>query len=90
MVTSAMEKNKISKGNIGGVRILQFQVGCQQSLNGAEVCLNGRRREMRELLIVSILGKGVIKCLRPLPGNMSSTFEEQQGSKVGLKTNGED
>ena len=45
---------------------------------------------MRELLIVSILGKGVIKCLRPLPGNMSSTFEEQQGSKVGLKTNGED
>lgn len=90
MVTSAMEKNKISKGDISGVRILQFQVGYQQSLNRAEVCLNGRMREMRELFIVSIPGKGIIKCLRPLPGNMSSTFEEQHGSKVGLKRNGGD
>lgn len=65
MVTSAMEKNKISKGNIGGVRILQFQVGCQQSLNGAEVCLNGRRREIGELL-VSVLGKGIIKVFETL------------------------
>ena len=90
MVTSAMEKNKISKGDVSGVRILQFQVGYQQRLNRAEVCLNGRMRETSQSFIVSIPGKGIIKCLRPLPGNMCSTFEEQQGSKVGLKRNGGD
>ena len=87
-----MEKNKIyfifiKEGDIGSVRALHFQVGCQQRLNRAEVCLNEDLREMRELFIVSIPGKGITKCLRPLCGSMPSMFEEQQGSKVGLKRN---